>query len=202
MSCRGTTSTDTDMYCNSDLTLMCAHIKEEPWGKGVSVISVEGDLNRIATLLTEASAIRNDMRRQPQGQHRRLWREITCLHIKIAAERRRCAETFGTSRGWHLSSTHFDPDVLARQGMWGGSPLYEWPYAEADHPYLYCSRDRRAAAAIAHLYGDLDANTRAECERWAGSHGLQAEFPAEPPSWWWPGSTMLVVYTPAGEVAS
>ena len=95
-----------------------------------------------------------------------------------------------------LSSTHFNPDVLARRGMWGGSPLYEWPYREADHAFLYRTPDRRAAGAACHIYG-LDEAGRARCRRWAAAQGLAVEFPAEPVAWWWPGSTALALYLPA-----
>jgi len=151
---------------------------------------------RIAALLTEASAVAADIRRTPRSQHRRLWREIDALHRRIDAERHRCAEAFGTSRGWRLSESHFNPDVLARRGMWGGSPLYEWPYPAADHTYLFRTPDRRAAGAACHIYG-LNAAGRARCRRWAAAQGLRVEFPAAPVSWWWHGSTTLVVYLPA-----
>ena len=151
----------------------------------------------IAALLAEACEVRDDMRRTPRSQHRRLYREIDALHCQIDAERHRCAEAFGAGRGWRLSSTHFNPDVLARRGVRGRPALYQWPYPEGDHVFLYRTQDRRAAGAAAHIYA-LTAAGRARCRRWAVAQELRIEFPAEPVSWWWPGSTALVVYTPAG----
>jgi len=150
---------------------------------------------RIVELLAEACEVRDDMRRTPSGQHRHMWREIDALHRRVNAERRRCAEAFGRHRGWRLSSTYFSPDVLARRGVRSRSALFKWPYPEADHAFLYRAPDRRAVGAACHIYG-LNEAGRARCRRWAAVQGLRAEFPAEPASWWWPGSTTLVVYLP------
>jgi len=165
--------------------------------RGPACWTPEAAAARIVELLTEACAVRADMRRTPRSQHRRLWREIDVLHHQIDAERRRCAEAFGERRGWRLSESHFNPDVLARRGVRSRSALYEWPYPAADHAYLYRTPDSRAAGAAAHIYS-LNAAGRARCRRWAAAQGLRVGFPSEPASWWWPGSTMLVLYLPAG----
>ena len=49
-----TASTDTDMYCFPQVTLIRARTWEKPREKGVSVISVDGRLNRIAALREDA----------------------------------------------------------------------------------------------------------------------------------------------------
>lgn len=132
-------------------------------------------------------------------------------HTRIEAERRqeeirvhqyRLALDFGNRSGWRLSPSPFNPQTLSLRRMHGGprqswGTRQHWPHEYADHRYFYRSADRRAAALVAHPYGLKDAERQAAAIRWAGERGLLCEFPDDFPSWWFPGSTTLIVFRPA-----
>jgi hypothetical protein len=122
------------------------------------------------------------------------------LQTEINALRDRLARLFAERHGWKHSSAQFAPRVLARRGMHDGRGQYfeTWPRHLADHPYVFRTPDRRAAALAAHLYGRPLAQQQ-EMRNWAAHNRLRVEFPTDFPSWWVPEATTLCVYLPAEE---
>lgn len=120
----------------------------------------------------------------------------THIAMDAAADdlRRLLAIEFGHRRGWKLSPRVFSPYCLERRGRRDSFTVrcYScWPSDIADHPFAYRA-DGRAAAVAAHVY-DLD---EAQARAWAGRQRLAVEFPTDFPSWWFPGWTRLVLFTP------
>jgi len=124
--------------------------------------------------------------------------EMVCLH-------RAMASAFGAQHGLVRTSRAFSIEAL-RDGRKQGRYSHiraEWPVQRVDHAEFYRTPDWRVAAVVAHRYG-LNDDTRQRCAAWAARHGLQAAFPTDFPSWWYPGWTQLVLYTrraaPAGQL--
>jgi hypothetical protein len=111
---------------------------------------------------------------------------MDALHNKLAAE-------FARRRGWKLSR---DPHSARRLygpvidrcgfGWFDNPPCY-------DHPYSF-NRDRRPVALTIQPY-NVDANYRRDMVAWAQRKQLRIEFPADFPSWHYPGKTTLVVFS-------
>jgi hypothetical protein len=102
---------------------------------------------------------------------------------------------FARRHGWRecgpfgisaLSGIAQDPELT----WWERRLADDFPYPFADHGYFYRADDGRPAALAVHLY---DAEPE-KVTTWAAEHGLQATFPTDFPSWWYPGWTTLVVY--------
>jgi hypothetical protein len=121
------------------------------------------------------------------------------LQTEINALRHRLARLFAERHGWKASRAEFTPRVLARRGIHDGRGRYfeTWPRHLADHPYVFRTPDRRAAALAAHFYGRSLAQQ--EIRNWAAQNRLRVEFPTDFPSWWVPEATTLCVYLPAEE---
>jgi len=104
------------------------------------------------------------------------------------------ARKFGKKYGWKLSDYLFSVDTLAKRKIqqqddrfpvFGGRMLNYF-----DHAYFY-RKNRRAAAIAVHLYHipeDLSVT--------AAKFGLSAKVIDDVESWWNPGETRLVLYTP------
>ncbi|NCO88160.1 MAG: hypothetical protein GW886_16185 [Rhodobacterales bacterium] len=122
---------------------------------------------------------------------------MNALQQDLRALQQRLAVLFGATRGWTLSRSDFTPAVLARRGLFDGRGYYAdpWPRDLVDHPFYY-RKDRMASAVAAHLYGTFDAAKRQDIAALAELKGLRATWPEDFPSWWLPGRTTLVVYTP------
>jgi len=122
---------------------------------------------------------------------------LNTLQQDLTAARQRLAVLFGKRHGWRLSKSDFSPAVLARGGLFNGRGYHvdPWPRDLVDHGYFY-RKDRKAAAVTAHLYGIFDYAKRRDTEATAALHGLRVIWPEDFPSWWLPGRTTLVVYTP------
>lgn len=88
----------------------------------------------------------------------------------------------------HAGNRHEDHRdfALTLRGSFTGSSMI-------DHPYYFRDEDNRAAALAVHLYGVPDG-----IEEAAEEAGLDVSFPNFP-TWWCPGGTQLVVYTPKRE---
>ena len=91
----------------------------------------------------------------------------------------------------------FTAVVLARRGLFDGRGYYAepWPRELVDHPFYY-RKDRMASTVAAHLYGTFDAAKRQDIAAFAELKGLRTTWSEDFPSWWLPGRTTLVVYTP------
>jgi hypothetical protein len=106
------------------------------------------------------------------------------------AAQRRLALDFGAARGWRLSDSDFGIDALSRGGVSGGSDwCREPPRPFFDHSWFY-RVGRRTAAIATHPYHVNEV----ECRAFAASRGLTVEFPADYPSWYYPGHSKLAVY--------
>lgn len=126
------------------------------------------------------------------------------------AAHRMLAIEFGRRHGWKLIERKlFGYDTLRSASRGRKDFAIVWP-GEApphDHPYYYRDAEGRAAAIAVHLYEyewrDLDyegADVPRKRKRLLVEHaaklGFHAEFVNDFPSWWNPGVSRLVVYTP------
>lgn len=119
--------------------------------------------------------------------HRRhVDQDISRLQYSLAVD-------FGLSRGWTLTLTDFSPAVLADRKAGGGHDDHGcWGFT--DHTFWY-RQGRHAAAVATHPYA-VDDRYRTEAARWASARKLSVTYPADFPSWWLPGRTTLVLFTP------
>jgi hypothetical protein len=118
----------------------------------------------------------------------------------------RLAIDFGAPRGWRWTQFVFGLRTLAEGKRHAIGQLFrsrdKYPIAndfqaQFNHPYYYL-RDSKAAAIAAHLNNPpFYEETRSECETVACRFGLTFEVP-DFPSWHYPGSTVLVLYTARG----
>ncbi len=100
---------------------------------------------------------------------------------------------FGLSRGWTLTMADFSPAVLANRKAHGGYNDNGW-WSFVDHTFWY-RQGRYAAAVATHPY-TVDGGYRTEAACWANNKKLSITYPADFPSWWLPGRTTLVLFTP------
>ena len=128
--------------------------------------------------------------------------QLNARQQELRALQHRLAVLFGAIHGWTLSRSDFTSAVLARRGLFDGRGCRAdpWPRDLVDHPFFY-RKDRMASAVAAHLYGTFDASKKQDVASLAAAKGLQATWPKDYPSWWLPGGTTLVVYTPLAEPA-
>ena len=119
--------------------------------------------------------------------HRRhVDRDISRLQYSLAID-------FGLSRGWTLTMADFSPATLANRKAHGGCNDHGcWDFV--DHTFWY-RQGRHATAVATHPYA-VDDRYRTEAARWAGVRNLSITYPADFPSWWLPGRTTLVLFTP------
>ena len=102
------------------------------------------------------------------------------------------AEAFGTLFGWRRSPSSFSLACLARGGHHDGS-YHVISSTLLDHPFYYRFPTRNAAAIAAHLYGW--PRVEAECRQLAERERCAIRAVTDFPSWWYPGSTTLVLWT-------
>lgn len=103
---------------------------------------------------------------------------------------------FAKQNGWKESRSRFSADCLARHNT-HGRYVSDLPHTYFDHSYFFRDSDGRASAIVAHLYNcDMD-----DVRKYAESVNLSVDFP-DFPSWWYPGATTLVVYTPRDIIAA
>jgi hypothetical protein len=115
------------------------------------------------------------------------YRRLRWLKDRLAVE-------FGRRRGWQMTRSGFQPSVLARRGTRNGYRDFADRWQFTDHTYRY-KIGRHAAGIATHPY-DVDDRFRDGARRWAEQCGIRVEFPTDFPSWWYPGRTTLVVFTP------
>lgn len=106
----------------------------------------------------------------------------------------RLAVEFDRRHGWRMTRSLFRPSVLARRGTRNGYCDFTDRWRFTDHTYSY-KIGHYAAGIATHPY-DVDDRFRYDARRWAEPRGLRVEFPTDFPSWWYPGRTTLVVFTP------
>jgi hypothetical protein len=121
------------------------------------------------------------------------------------------AVEFDRRRGWILAQHGFGIRTVAANKVWttdgdGWRAGQDHEYSALneerdlrlstptpiDHPYCYRDQGKphRAAALVVHL----DNFDKDRIKEFAARHGVIAEFPTDFPSWWYPGSTRMVVY--------
>jgi hypothetical protein len=155
--------------------------------------------NRISTLLHALAAnpmpdnATEDEKRHARRDHNNYQRELRIIQDRLAQD-------FGKLHGWKLTDKEFTAKVLAEHKMHGGRDDWggdrRWP-SFVNHPFFY-RLNRRAVAVVAHDYNM--PVTLPKAQAWATEHGLAVTLPTDFPSWWYPGSTTLVVLTPLGDV--
>jgi hypothetical protein len=160
--------------------------------------------------------IRTETRRLREAGNQRVAYADHPLNIEVVNNQLMLAAEFGRRHGWIRAKTSYSIEALAgRKPANGGrgqnTPLgnhhdlfdHHTSYREATTPF-------RAAGVSAHLYGYLPGTPEAikypksafSREKLANMHalawqlGLELTWPTDFPSWWNPGSTTLVVYTP------
>jgi len=121
--------------------------------------------------------------------------EIGFLQVRQHQLRTWLAEAFGRRRGWQLTDEHSWRKLSKRTFRRLDDYSYRPPNV-FDHPYYYMGADGLPAGIVVHVYGsDIERTrqaVRAFCE-WQGLEAYRSGFP----SWWYPGRTRLVIYTPA-----
>jgi hypothetical protein len=114
--------------------------------------------------------------------------------------KRMLAEEFGRRHGWKRSRAWFCLGQLARQSNQRkdqeGFDEGRFHHMMLDHSYYYRETNRpyRPAAIAVHLY-DWPAD-KLDIENICRRLGLRCEAVMDFPSWWYPGETHLIVYTP------
>lgn len=106
--------------------------------------------------------------------------------------RERMAFIFAAQHGWKQSQSPFSVSCLASGASCSRDGLKTWNVEGLkvlDHPNWF-RKDRRAAAAVGHLFEIPDY-----AKTWAFEHWLQMTV-SDFPSWYWPKECKLVVYTP------
>jgi hypothetical protein len=122
---------------------------------------------------------------------------LQLLQEEIGKLRNLLIDIFAERLGWRPSKAWFTPSMLAKRGVayhpWRDRP--DWSGGFVDHGQCFRSLDRRAAAFASNPYGlrwTADhPDIRAFCEHFH----LSAAIP-DFPSWWFPGRTTLIVFTP------
>lgn len=118
----------------------------------------------------------------------------------IAEAQRLLADGFARRHGMVVACRdHWSPGALARGPGFNGRNPSRWTREVCDHPYFmrYGGAQGKRAAVAAHLYGTRNADQiRETCRRFADAHNLIVSFPTEWPSWYYPDTTVLVVYQP------
>ena len=126
-----------------------------------------------------------------------LWWQRDREHAALSELQQEACEIFAAARGWRVARTEFSARQLAthchgrsfpRDYVTRGDDPHHLDHS--DH-FRHPGRPARPAAIIAHLY-DRDFEAHA---LWAEANDLRAEL--LPESWYYPGSTIAVVYTPA-----
>lgn len=156
-----------------------------------------------ASSIAHTIAVLGPLHKQPPDsvEMRRSIRELERRQTDL---QRGLAEEFGRRHGWRLlRRCRFQLGQLARrsnhvtkQEAW--QPVYgKWPLT--DHAYYYREIERpwRPAAIAAHVYDGAYEPRQEEIAAFAAEHGLSARVVDGFPSWWFPGRTVLVLYTPA-----
>jgi hypothetical protein len=107
------------------------------------------------------------------------------------------ADEFGRRHGWRWTYRYFDIAALRGESLASDAFGDQFHYPFGDHAFFYRFMNGWPASVACHLY-DADPP---RILAWAHAHGLQASFPADFPSWWFPGRTTLVVYwSAAGQI--
>jgi hypothetical protein len=108
---------------------------------------------------------------------------------------RRLAEEFGRRHGWRLSDSCFTLYQLGRR-LSKYDHLID-TFSLTDHPFFYreTTKPYRPAALAVHLY-DWCPKKESEVVELCKHYGLIREVVRDFPSWWYPGWTQLVLYTP------
>ncbi len=106
------------------------------------------------------------------------------------------ATAFGQLHGWALSPTRFTLTQLAQQSNQRRHRYVDDPNGVMDHPYYYRETQRpyRPAGLAAHLYNWPYCGPHVEF--YCLKIGLRYESIIDFPSWWVPGQTTLILYTP------
>ena len=149
---------------------------------------------KLHELINERHAI--VMNKSEKDARRRHISETKCA-IEINIIKRKLAMIFGAIYGWRLTDRPFTASVLARRGVWDGHTgcaFDTWPPQFVDHPYFY-RLGNRASGLACHDYNTTESS-RIATRAWAERSGLTVSFPENFPSWWYPESTTLVVFTP------
>lgn len=105
------------------------------------------------------------------------------------------AEEFGENFGWRLSKRAFSLDQLAsgRRVPRRNERYWEFPSQAVDHPYFYRDEKGIPKALAVHLYSPDPMKIARVCI----DHSLNFEIVDDKmQSWWNPGDTTLVIYTP------
>jgi len=173
---------------------------------------VEAAIVRILEIIEETSRLRSAGNRYVTYPDHELNIEHSELRADLAIE-------FGRRNGWSRAKSQFSIEALAGRKSRGGSRGRESTFLGEHHElfdHFYCYREMqhpfRAAAVVAHLYGALPGTSAAATypnlvfsqkeldEKAAKARGLGLALTwTQFPSWWSPGSTTLVLYTPLND---
>jgi hypothetical protein len=163
-------------------------------------IAVRVDRSDLGAALpwTIAGLIADALRTQQTEASRRAPRyRLQLLQEEIGKLRSLLIDIFAERHDWRPSQAWFTPSMLAKRGVayhpWRDRP--DWSGGFIDHGQCFRTPDRRAAAFASNPYGlrwtTDDPDIRAFCERFRFSAAIP-DFP----SWWFPGRTTLIVFTP------
>ena len=117
-------------------------------------------------------------------------------HRQAVVIQKKLAKEFANRQPWAATQRGFTLAQLGRRsnrsqrGDWGCSTRV------ADHPYFYRELERpyKPAAIAAHLYDwpDQEVDVKEAVQEFGLSYRVVRDFP----SWWYPGETTLILYTP------
>ena len=102
------------------------------------------------------------------------------------------ATEFGKLRGWKRSKARLrrgNMRTMEEESIFGD--LQGMP--RVDHPWAYWCPETRRHIVASHDY-DCDARRQADNAAFAARNNLIVEYPGDFPSWWYPGSTTLVLW--------
>lgn len=152
---------------------------------------------------TIAELIADIIRAQQKAPRQVPRHRLQILQDEICRLRGLLIGIFAEQNGWRHSKSWFTPSMLTRRGVsyspWQSGPDWSAPFI--DHSYCFRTPDRRAAAFATNPYGlnwtvDHPA-IRAFCELYQ----LGVAIPRGFPTWWYPGRTTLIVFTPLGQAS-
>jgi hypothetical protein len=154
---------------------------------------------------TIAGLIADAIRVQQRAAHRQAPRHhLYTLEEEICRLRSLLIDIFAQQHGWRHSQAWFTPSMLARGGVcyspWRSGP--DWSGEFIDHSYCFRTPDRRAAGFATNPYGLQWTVTHPAIQAFCEHYRLSAAIPRDFPSWWYPGRTTLIVFTPLPEASS
>jgi hypothetical protein len=158
----------------------------------------DNQVHEIVEKMMDSDRVIAELMANTKGHHSR----IKILQHEVAILQKLLATEFGSRYNWKLTRTWIHPGQLGRRSnQQRNTETFEVFGSHAsvlDHPFYFRERQRpyHPAAIAVHLYDWPHVTDLAEelCFRYRIGYQLGNDLCF--PSWWYPGRTTLLVYTP------